>query len=103
MAQLKKENLELKVENDKLLQHHNMRQKLQYHIKIKQENNDLREELKTLRDELSKAAQRRHELEEWCDYVVRLIETERRQSQARTPECVSLCHRILARRPDFFK
>lgn len=93
----------MKAENDKLLQHHNMRQKLQYHIKIKQENNDLREELKALRDELLRATQRRHELEEWCDHVVRLAEAERRQSQAPAPECLSLCHRILARRPDSIK
>ena len=44
----------LKDENDKLVQHQNAKQKLQYHVKIKQENNDLKEEIKLLKEELIK-------------------------------------------------
>ena len=40
------ENDNLKQENERLIQHHNMKQKLQYHVKIKQENNDLKELLR---------------------------------------------------------
>lgn len=42
----------LRTENDKLLQHQNLKQKLQYHLKIKQENNELQEELAKCREEL---------------------------------------------------
>ena len=38
----------LKEESDKLMQHNNFKQKLQYHVKIKQENNELREEVARL-------------------------------------------------------
>lgn len=44
----------LKDENDKLVQHQNAKQKLQYHVKIKQENNDLKEEIRLLKEELIK-------------------------------------------------
>lgn len=43
----------LRSENDKLTQHQNLKQKLQYHLKIKQENNELQEELARCRDELA--------------------------------------------------
>ena len=42
----------LRDENDKLTQHQNLKQKLQYHLKIKQENNELQEELTKCREEL---------------------------------------------------
>lgn len=43
----------MKAENDKLMQHKNFKQKLQYHVKIKQENNELREEVARLQALLS--------------------------------------------------
>ncbi|KAJ2964985.1 hypothetical protein NQZ79_g183 [Umbelopsis isabellina] len=39
--------------NSHLIQHQNSRQKLQYHVKIKQENNELRAELSALKSRLS--------------------------------------------------
>ena len=36
-------------ENDKLIQHSNSKQKIQYHVKIKQENNALQEDIKILK------------------------------------------------------
>lgn len=42
----------LRSENEKLMQHQNLKQKLQYHLKIKQENNELQEELTKCKDEL---------------------------------------------------
>lgn len=47
----------LKSENDQLLQPHNLKQKIQYHTKIKQENNELREDLHVLREEVNKLQQ----------------------------------------------
>lgn len=44
----------LRMENEKLIQHQNMKQKLQYHVKIKKENNDLKQEITLLREELAK-------------------------------------------------
>jgi kinesin family protein 15 len=41
----------LKEENERLIQHQNMKQKLQYHVKIKQENNELREMLRICKEE----------------------------------------------------
>jgi kinesin family member 15 len=45
---------ELKKENDKLVQHNNLKQKLHYHVRVKQENNELREEVARLQNLLSK-------------------------------------------------
>ena len=47
----------LRSENDQLLQPHNLRQKIQYHTKVKQENNELREDLHILREETSRLQQ----------------------------------------------
>lgn len=43
MSKLEKKNEELEVENAKLVGHQNFKQKIQYHVKLKKENNDLRE------------------------------------------------------------
>ena len=48
-----KEITTLKEENERLIQHQNMKQKLQYHVKIKQENNELKEMLRQCREESS--------------------------------------------------
>lgn len=40
--------------NAKLIQHHNAKQKLHYHVKIKEENNQLRAEIQTLQAQLAK-------------------------------------------------
>lgn len=53
LAELEGEVGNLRAENDKLAQHHNLKQKLQYHVKIKQENNELQEELAKCREELA--------------------------------------------------
>ncbi len=53
LARLEGEMSALHAENDKLAQHHNLKQKLQYHVKIKQENNELQEELSRCREELA--------------------------------------------------
>lgn len=50
----KSELKNLQQENERLIQHHNVQQKLQYHVKIKQENNELRKLLKDAKDELNK-------------------------------------------------
>jgi len=42
-AELAALNTSLKEENAKLVAHNNHKQRLQYHVKIKQENNDLRQ------------------------------------------------------------
>lgn len=47
----------LRSENDRLLQPHNLKQKIQYHTKVKQENNELREDLHILREEASRLQQ----------------------------------------------
>lgn len=47
----------LRSENDQLLQPHNLRQKIQYHTKVKQENNELREDLHVLREEINRLQQ----------------------------------------------
>lgn len=70
------ENQKLREEIDKLVQHHNTRQKLQYHVKIKQENNDLREDLRSLREEIGKITQSNLELREWLESVKRLAEMD---------------------------
>lgn len=51
---LEEELLKQRNENDRLCQHGNMKQKLQYHLQIKGENNQFREEIRQLRDELSR-------------------------------------------------
>lgn len=51
---LEEELLKQRNENDRLCQHGNMKQKLQYHLQIKGENNQFREEIRLLRDELSR-------------------------------------------------
>lgn len=53
LAEMEDEVGNLRAENDKLAQHHNLKQKLQYHVKIKQENNELQEELAKCREELA--------------------------------------------------
>ena len=52
LSSLESDLSDLKSENDKLTQHQNLKQKLQYHLKIKQENNELQEELAKCREEL---------------------------------------------------
>lgn len=52
LTQIEAEHAVLREENDKLTQHQNLKQKLQYHLKIKQENNELQEELAKCREEL---------------------------------------------------
>lgn len=52
LSSLESDLSDLRSENDKLTQHQNLKQKLQYHLKIKQENNELQEELAKCRDEL---------------------------------------------------
>jgi kinesin family member 15 len=52
LTQLETEMMDLRAENEKLTQHQNLKQKLQYHVKIKQENNELQEELGRCREEL---------------------------------------------------
>lgn len=52
LSSLESDLSDLRSENDKLTQHQNLKQKLQYHLKIKQENNELQEELTKCRDEL---------------------------------------------------
>lgn len=64
MEALQEELLKLRRENDKLIQHTNVKQKLQYHLQIKEENNHFREEIRQLREELTRLSQRNLELEE---------------------------------------
>ena len=52
LSALEQEISNLKGENEKLTQHQNLKQKLQYHVKIKQENNELQEELMRCKEEL---------------------------------------------------
>ena len=52
LSQLEFDLAALRDENDKLTQHQNVKQKLQYHLKIKQENNELQDEISKLKDEL---------------------------------------------------
>lgn len=47
----------LRSENDQFLQPQNLKQKIQYHAKVKQENNELREDLHVLREELGRLQQ----------------------------------------------
>lgn len=61
---LQEELLKLRRENDKLIQHSNVKQKLQYHLQIKEENNHFREEIRQLREELTRLGQRNIELED---------------------------------------
>lgn len=60
LSQLEFDLTALRDENDKLTQHQNVKQKLQYHLKIKQENNELQDELAKLKDELM-AIRSKHE------------------------------------------
>jgi len=48
-AKLRADAQKLAEENEKMIQHANTKQKLQYHVKIKQENNSLREEIMALK------------------------------------------------------
>lgn len=45
----------LQEDNAKLIQHHNSKQKLHYHVKIKEENNRLRQEIQALQADLARA------------------------------------------------
>ncbi|KAJ8041871.1 Kinesin-like protein KIF15 [Holothuria leucospilota] len=51
MKKLEEKNDELTMENAKLVGHQNFKQKIQYHLKLKQENNELREQLKKAHQE----------------------------------------------------
>ena len=53
LQESEREVTNLKEENERLIQHHNMKQKLQYHVKIKQENNELKEMLRISKEENS--------------------------------------------------
>lgn len=64
MEALQEELLTLRRENDKLIQHTNVKQKLQYHLQIKEENNHFREDIRQLREELTRLNQRNSELED---------------------------------------
>jgi hypothetical protein len=44
----------LQEDNAKLIQHHNSKQKLHYHVKIKEENNQLKQEIQALQQQLAK-------------------------------------------------
>lgn len=55
----------LRLENDKFIQHQNAKQKLQYHVKIKQENNDLKEEIKAVKEELLKHQVKSQDVFRW--------------------------------------
>lgn len=61
---VRQELVRLRHENDKLVQHGNIKQKLQYHVAIKEENNAFREEIRQLREELTRLRQRNIELED---------------------------------------
>ena len=54
LIQLKGRYENIQKENQDLVQHQNFKQKLQYHVKIKKENNDLRLENTLLQEELLK-------------------------------------------------
>src|SRR5690349_8932138 len=45
MHHLQEERDRLRAENEKFIQHANNKQKIQYHVKIKKENNDLKAEI----------------------------------------------------------
>lgn len=64
LDEVRQELVRLRHENDKLVQHGNIKQKLQYHVAIKEENNAFREEIKQLREELTRLRQRNIELED---------------------------------------
>lgn len=66
----------LRGENDKLIQHSNLKQKLQYHIKIKQENNDLKEELRIVKEESVKKEIKMIDLEDYISRLQHLMESE---------------------------
>ena len=51
---MREQNESLKKENEEFVQHQNFKQKLQYHVKIKKENNELREENAHLLDEVTR-------------------------------------------------
>lgn len=53
LKQLRQHAQAVEATNSHLIQHQNSRQKLQYHVKIKQENNELRAELSALKSRLS--------------------------------------------------
>jgi kinesin family protein 15 len=64
MEGIQEELLKLRRENDKLIQHTNVKQKLQYHLQIKEENNMFREEIRALREELVRLEKRNIEMDE---------------------------------------
>lgn len=62
LEEMREEVLRVRRENDKLTQHSNLKQKLQYHMQIKEENNQFREEIRSLREELARLGQRNIEI-----------------------------------------
>lgn len=60
---LHNEIVDLSTVNDQLTQHGNSKQKIQYHIKIKQENNELKEEIQALKEENQRLKQLRSQSE----------------------------------------
>ena len=52
--QLQEDNGILRAENENLVGHQNPNQKIQYHLKMKEENNRLREENMQLQDDLAR-------------------------------------------------
>ncbi len=59
-ARLKKDNEKLAKENDQLVGHKNPSQKIQHHVRIKEENNRLREENVKLQDEIRQYIELKH-------------------------------------------
>jgi predicted RNase H-like nuclease (RuvC/YqgF family) len=59
---LLRRNDELEEENEKLVRHNNFKQKLQYHLQIKQENNTLRSENQKLSLEMDRMEKRLKEI-----------------------------------------
>ena len=64
LSDVRAELHKIQQENEKLIQHRNIKQKLQYHVAIKEENNAFREEIRQLRDELTRLRQKNIEMED---------------------------------------
>ena len=70
---LKAENLKLLHENEIVHNHQNIKQKIQYHSKIKHENNELREELKILRENLEKLHAHAVKTDSWINDLASIL------------------------------